>query len=382
MTRVTAVVLSYNRQDALRRQLLYYANKPIHLIFADGSDEDWGSGDSGSIGEMTWEYFRIPGYYSYAQRLNESVSMVKTKFVFMIDDEECILWSGVLKSCEFLNANPDHSCAGGHATTAQYSNGRLGLLPHYSDKNVWEILEAEPHLRLEKTFRSKNTKSLFYMLLRTEDLRIFAKTLVKVPITGKLHLIVESMFCGYLAIIGRYAMGVYPYWIRYGNSLPSPSIENSVLDQDSRQVVARALFDMAREAIRARGMTASIDDLRPSEISKIFPSTTTQVKSGQRSFLDSKNISERKFKVSLSSWIHKLIPKAGRLLFHYTPFIYQVLSPNGFKTFSRYAKLRAVGDSAVKSDLLFIERIWKEFPNGVSELQLRIILDRFDKVSF
>ncbi len=382
MTLATAVILSYKRQDALRRQILYYANKPVHLIFADGSDDDWGSGESGSIGEMTWEYFRIPGYYSYVQRLNESVRRVKTRFVFLIDDEECILWSGVLKSCEFLNANPDHSCAGGHATTAQYSNGRLGLLPHYSSKNKWEILEAEPHVRLEKTFRSKNTKSLFYMVLRTEDLSIYAKTLVDLPITGKLHLIVESLFCGYLAIIGKYAPGVYPYWIRFGGSVSSPSIENSVLDQESLQVVSRALFDMALEAIRARGMTASIDDLRPSELSEIFPSTTTQVKRQPDDFSKSKSTSERNLMVSLSSWLHKLIPKVGRLLFNYTPVIYQVVSPNGFKTFSRYAKLKAFGDQSVKRDLLFIEYIWKKFPNGVSEHQLNIALDRLGKVPF
>ena len=97
----TAVIVSFNRQDVLRRQLLYYANKPIHLIFADGSDDDWGSGDSGSIGEMTWEYFRISGYNSFLKRLVEAVHHVETEFMFFIDDEECILWTGVEKAVEF-----------------------------------------------------------------------------------------------------------------------------------------------------------------------------------------------------------------------------------------------------------------------------------------
>lgn len=84
MNLATAVILSYNRQDALRRQLLYYANKPVHLIFADGSDDDWGTGEWGSIGAMTWEYFRISGFDSYVERTVTAVYKVKTEFMFFL----------------------------------------------------------------------------------------------------------------------------------------------------------------------------------------------------------------------------------------------------------------------------------------------------------
>ena len=78
----TAIILSIKKHAELRRQLLYYANKPVHLVLADGSSDDWSSGNCGSIGEMTWEYFRISGPKTYLKRLAEASRRVQTEYVF------------------------------------------------------------------------------------------------------------------------------------------------------------------------------------------------------------------------------------------------------------------------------------------------------------
>ena len=72
----------------MRKQLLYFGNKPIRLVLADGSIEDWGSGKSGSFGRMTWEYFRISGENSFRDRLNKAIDMVETEYMLFIDDDD------------------------------------------------------------------------------------------------------------------------------------------------------------------------------------------------------------------------------------------------------------------------------------------------------
>ena len=49
---------------------------------------------------MTWEYFRISGFDSYVERKVTAVYKVKTEFMFFLDDEECILWTGVKRAIE------------------------------------------------------------------------------------------------------------------------------------------------------------------------------------------------------------------------------------------------------------------------------------------
>jgi len=176
----TAIILSINKQSELRRQLFYYANKPVHLILADGSSDDWTSGHGGSIGEMTWEYFRISGPKTYLKRLAEASRRVQTEYVFLVDHEECILWSGVKAAVAFLRDNKDHSCAGGRADTTQLSRRRISLVPHYNTKNKFCLLEESALVRFLAAFQSKRTRDLTYQVKRSSDFRLFAETVENV----------------------------------------------------------------------------------------------------------------------------------------------------------------------------------------------------------
>ena len=57
--KLTMVCLTYNRQSFAKRQLLYFADKPVNLIIADGSEKPWSLGTNGNIGQMNWCYFNI-----------------------------------------------------------------------------------------------------------------------------------------------------------------------------------------------------------------------------------------------------------------------------------------------------------------------------------
>lgn len=216
MTLATAVIMSCDRQDALRRQLLYYANKPIHVIFADGSDEDWGTGESGSIGAMTWEYFRISGFDSYVERTVTATYKVKTEFMFFLDDEDCTLWTGVERAVDFLTKNSDHSCAGGRLDTMEFLNGRLGIRGFNRFSTSFELLHPIGIERFEKMCVANRTANLFYQVLRTASARAFVGALdPKLKIFDFYLGFIEIAFCGFLAFCGKWEMGTYPFSVKY-----------------------------------------------------------------------------------------------------------------------------------------------------------------------
>jgi glycosyltransferase domain-containing protein len=111
--RISVIVLTYERHDFIRRQLLYYSNHPVHLIFADGSAARWPHGEQGTSNEMSWEYIHCPGYDTIMERLALSTQKVITEYVCLLDDQECILFTGINSAIDTLDAEPKHSCAGG-----------------------------------------------------------------------------------------------------------------------------------------------------------------------------------------------------------------------------------------------------------------------------
>lgn len=215
MPAATALILSYNRQNALRRQLLYFADKPVHLIFADGSDEDWENGESGSIGAMTWEYFRISGFNSYIARLKKATSLIQTEFVYYIDDEDCILWSGVLKAIDFLQDQPDHAVAGGRYDKLTF-NRRLRIHPLAPFSSKFELLQDDGLKRFELLCKENRTANLYYQVMRRTSLQAFSDALdSNNSFEGKMSGFVEIATSGYLAISGKWQYGEYPFLLRF-----------------------------------------------------------------------------------------------------------------------------------------------------------------------
>ena len=362
MTLATAVILSHNRQDMLRRQLLYYANKPVHLILADGSNDDWETGRSGSIGEMTWEYFRISGFYSYLPRMAEALRRVKTDYMFFLDDEECILMTGVEKAANFLGLNPEHSCAGGRVATSSYSWKRLSLLHHYAPKNKFALVDTDPYKRFESLFNSKRSKSLVYTLRRTRDARAFAEVFEKFDFEGKLHVLFESLHDGFTALSGMYEGGSYPFLIRAGGSVPPDAKELYSIGMEEAQRACHELENAIFLSGKRLNAPPEVGKTSVEFLASVLPKLTVN-----RSIIT--------------------IPKVGtkarlaHYLFDYFPQIYWALNKNGLMTFSHYADKYASGSSEVKRDLADIENVWKRFPGGLSKLKLEYELSKIKESS-
>ena len=363
--RVTAVVMSYKRQDFLRRQLIYYANKPIHLIFADGSDEDWGSADSGSIGEMTWEYLRVSGSLTYLKRLAEATLRVRTEYMLFLDDEECVLWTGINQAISFLSVNSDHACAGGSAYTTALSQRRLCLVPHYHEANKFSLTLNDSFRRFHHLFNSKRTKAYFYQVLRTADVKVFAETVGNYSLYGKSRYVPEHLLHGFLALCGKYEPSVYPFWIRHGGSQPE-------LDGESNEICVRDVAEIADLIYAAYRKRNSHDDRTCTDLTskdlEESMSGLTKAKDDNSRELHSKGLIggfetsvNRIFMMSL-----RLLSVIAHLVFDLCPSLYEVVRPHGLWSFKKFAIENDPRRGGVYDDILSIEQVWVNFPKGIS----------------
>ncbi len=105
LSEVSVVILTCDRQDFVRRQLLYLSEFAVPVIVADGSEKAWEHGECGSLGLATWEYFQLPGLSSYSRRLVEPVNRVKPEFITFADDQDGHLGTEIRQAVQTLTAD-------------------------------------------------------------------------------------------------------------------------------------------------------------------------------------------------------------------------------------------------------------------------------------
>lgn len=374
---MTAVVLSFNRQEAMRKQLLFFQNKPIHLILADGSEEDWGSGKSGSFGRMTWEYFRISGENSFRDRFNKAVDMVKTECMLFIDDEECILWTGIEKALQFLIQNPDHSCAGGRVARIYLGgkgkppqSNRLSIGDWNDYSSDFELLEDAPQVRLKNLIVAGRTANIYYQVVLTKYIKEFVVKVRErsfvVPYIGSW----EILLCGFLITRGKWKMGGYPFWFRYGGSVVSASRPPLVMTETDAREVARLLRIWSEEII---DWSAASNRYRKFELEFIsilmatYGSPKAQKFGANGKYLRVQQFLPKHFLLIMAKCRNQFKFR----LFELLPSLYEILIPTGVERLSKYARLNSGGDVRIAEDLRKMEQIWTNYPLGISESRFR-----------
>jgi glycosyltransferase domain-containing protein len=368
---ITLVIPSYERHPYLRRQLLYYVDKPLHIVIADGSSVAWEDGDSGARGQMTWEYFHIPGFDTYTQRLQLAMERVPTEFMFLIDDQECILWTGVLRAVDNLRENPDHSCAGGRVAITAVGAEGLHLCSWGRWSEPWGLLEPRALDRFRSLVEEERTANLYYQVFRAADMRryldVFSDYRASYIGAG------EIAPAAFRALSGKWVMDSYPFWIRHGESLSRPASALNPMSETEVSTMAKKLVALTTQAgPPARGVGGEghfdADDLAQLISAKWGPYGDSDGRSSKgfvarrvgQSWSSVRGFLARILQVAWPSYYERL--RARREL-----QAGEVLGAEGRLTFGEYAIRFGAGYPGVAADLLRIEKIWNEFPNGVPE---------------
>ena len=360
MTKVTAVIMTYNRHDVLRRQLLYHANRPIHIIIADGSESDWGNGSSGSIGAMTWEYFRISGFYSFIARIKMATSLIQTEFVYYIDDEDCILWSGVLKAIDFLRDHPDHAVAGGRYDKLTFDR-RLRIHPLVPFSSKFELLQDDGLKRFELLCKENRTANLYYQVMRRTSLQAFSDALdPNNSFEGKMSGFVEIATSGYLAISGKWQYGEYPFLLRFSILGQHSWIGNkNLIDEDAKELaelIMRACAN-SNEFDGSLGFNAQESIV---EICKQCYGLGGSVFSKENNWL----------RLSLKfKQLTTRLGYPGRVLFNILLKIFICFRGETPKRLEKYARMYQNESPLIRDEMELVEKLWSRYPKGLTNSQ-------------
>ena len=357
MQLATAVILSLEKQDFLRSQLVYYSDRPIHLILADGSDTDWGSGESGEIGQMSWEYFRISGPNTYWLRMQTAVRKVSTKYLFLLDDEDCILWTGVVRAVMFLQNNRSFSSAGGWAAFAAHLDKRMGLstAPRFEE---YELSHPDGEIRLRQLLNDRRPAHLYYQMHTTRNFSTLVSEIVKLPPSVELASSVKYIPV-FLALTGRWRADPYPFLVRRVSRSESRNFSvEGFTEIDSRQ--------MAVTVCRAASQLVGQKD--QFESPNFIELTAGTIHDRYKKF---RTDGERYHK----TWKQRVATSLLFTLFNHFPRVYKLLRPKGLKTVSDYAKFSINSTGEVQLDLHFLEQLWINYPNGVAVNELELLLN-------
>jgi len=195
----TILIPTYNRPDRLKRLLDYYNKygKNFNIIVADSSTDENKLQNKKNI--STFSNLDILYLDQYSSKINpyhkfaNMVNYVEKKYCVFCADDDFITPNGINKSVEFLENNPDFSCAHGHYICFYLKFDRVKKqqfcwTPSYPNKSI-NFSTAKSRFN----FHFSNYYPTFYAVHRTDLLKMIFKDAVEYANDGQFGELLPSM---------------------------------------------------------------------------------------------------------------------------------------------------------------------------------------------
>lgn len=111
--RLSVLIYSFNRHDFLRRQIFYWADKPVDLLIADGSQDPMNVTEAERQGQFCLIYHHVPGPRNVNLRMKWLASNASTPYVVFVDDQDAFLWSAACRMIDFLDSSVHYASVSG-----------------------------------------------------------------------------------------------------------------------------------------------------------------------------------------------------------------------------------------------------------------------------
>lgn len=111
--RLSVLIYSYNRHNYLRRQILYWAEKPVDLLIADGSQDPLAVTEAERLGQFRLIYHHVPGPRNVNLRMKWLASNASTPYVIFVDDQDTFLWTAAIRLMDILDKSNQYASASG-----------------------------------------------------------------------------------------------------------------------------------------------------------------------------------------------------------------------------------------------------------------------------
>lgn len=160
---LTVVILSYQRQDFLVRNMAYWSNQLPTIIVVDGTERPI----SRQILEKMTPNIR---YYwmnkSYEDRLRSVIPLIQTKYVVQLCDDEFFLPSGLEACIDELETDKQLIACVGRCIYFWPRKGKTTVINYYT---WWKsILQNTPQERMEATMQAMHNLTI-YSVMRSEN---------------------------------------------------------------------------------------------------------------------------------------------------------------------------------------------------------------------
>lgn len=123
---VTVIIPAHNRPERLQRLLNYYRGTGLRVIVPDSSMRLF----EGDMDTSQVVYLHRPGLH-FLLKVREILPMITTDYVFYCADDDFIVPEAVRELADFLEKNPDYSCAQGHYLTFTPHGSEVEFSPRY-----------------------------------------------------------------------------------------------------------------------------------------------------------------------------------------------------------------------------------------------------------
>jgi len=183
--RCTILIPTYNRPNYLRRLLSYYNKfgENYNMIIADSSSNENKKINKNIISKFSkLNIFYIDKYSLTVkghQKFLDAINQVKTKYSVFCADDDFITPNGINQSVDFLEKNPDFSCAHGHYISFYFETNKTGgkeiyWRPIYPFKSI-SFANAKERL----SFHFSSYYPTIYAVHRTDLLKLIFKDAVE-----------------------------------------------------------------------------------------------------------------------------------------------------------------------------------------------------------
>ena len=166
--RLSVLVYSLDRHPFLRRQIVYWSDKPVDLLIADGSQKPLDVSTITWSGQMRLSYHNAPGPRNVNLRMKWLASHASTPYVVFVDDQDTCLWSAATRIMRFLDNNADYVSASA-SIFCRYEKYRFWSY----DDGGFDIDHADPGARVVDAWRHNSPIArLAYAIMRAPVARV------------------------------------------------------------------------------------------------------------------------------------------------------------------------------------------------------------------
>lgn len=163
LSELTIVILSYQRQDFLARNMAYWSDQLPTIIVIDGTERPL---SSKILEKMTPNIQYHWMNKKYEDRLRSVIPLIRTKYVAQLCDDEFFLPSGLEACIEELEADKQLIACVGRCLYFWPRKGKTTVINYYT---WWKsILQKTPQQRMEATMKAMHALTI-YSVMRSEN---------------------------------------------------------------------------------------------------------------------------------------------------------------------------------------------------------------------